>query len=245
MQADSHTKAAYLTAKQPVLASATESQPRPVALEVEHDSKTLLRNVSNVFEADRLLSLTAPAPSRRANPAVKLPVVHVTIASTHSKASSRPKAVQLTIAKPEPAKAHVGEPELATAETPDSATADAMQSPRSDKLPSLMSSKSAASTADPEVITGHQPEPEAYQGYVGVNYHPGIKDLDAIPNGLGYTLKDYQAVFGDGFVYGMIPWEGKHIPKNKQKAFQRLHGERVKKLQELHKLEQDIRNLMD
>ena len=72
----------------------------------------------------------------------------------------------------------------------------------------------------------------------------GIKDIDAIPNQSGYSLKDYKAVFGEKYVHGCVPWEDEHIRKEDRKKFEKLHSRRVQILQELHGIEQGIRELM-
>lgn len=71
-----------------------------------------------------------------------------------------------------------------------------------------------------------------------------IKDIDAVPNQWGYSLNDYKAVFGDKYVHGCVPWEDEHISKDDHKKFEKLHARRVQLLQELHGLEQGIRELM-
>ena len=73
----------------------------------------------------------------------------------------------------------------------------------------------------------------------------GITDIDAVPNQWGYTLNDYKAVFGDKYVHGCVPWEDEHIRKQDRKKFEKLHARRVQLLQELHGIEQGIRELMD
>lgn len=85
----------------------------------------------------------------------------------------------------------------------------------------------------------------SYHGYAGVNYQTGVKDIDAVRNFCGYSLNDYKAVFGEGYVHGCVPWEDQHISKHDQKKFQKLHSRRVQLLQELHGIEQGIRELMD
>lgn len=72
----------------------------------------------------------------------------------------------------------------------------------------------------------------------------GIKDIDAIPNQWGYSLKDYKAVFGEKYVHGCVPWEDERISKQDRKKFEKLHSRRVQILQELHGIEQGIRELM-
>lgn len=84
----------------------------------------------------------------------------------------------------------------------------------------------------------------SYHGYSGVNYQSGIKDIDDVPNQFGYSLKDYKVIFGEGYVHGCVPWEDQHISKQDQKSFQKLQSRRVQLLQELHGVEQGIRELM-
>ena len=72
----------------------------------------------------------------------------------------------------------------------------------------------------------------------------GIKDINAVPNQWGYSLNDYKAVFGDKYVHGCVPWEDEHISKQDHKKFEKLHAQRVQLLQELHGIEQGIRELM-
>lgn len=113
----------------------------------------------------------------------------------------------------------------------------------------------------------------SYHGYAGVNYQSskqncttlnmhrsslshgcscldvcgdvsGIKDIDAVPNQWGYSLNDYKAIFGEKYVHGCVPWEDEHISKKDRKTFGKLHTRRVQLLQELHGIEQGIRELM-
>lgn len=84
----------------------------------------------------------------------------------------------------------------------------------------------------------------SYHGYAGVNYQSSIKDIDAVPNQWGYSLNDYKAVFGEKYVHGCVPWEDEHINQQHRKKFEKLHTRRVQLLQELHGIEQGIRELM-
>ena len=86
---------------------------------------------------------------------------------------------------------------------------------------------------------------QSFSSYPDVlGYFAGIKDIDAVPNQWGYSLNDYKAVFGDKYVHGCVPWEDEHISKQDHKKFEKLHARRVQLLQELHGVEQGIRELM-